>query len=93
MTQYSKSIQAMQDTLGSRLVLMTSDGVQPIQSCDNCNGTGIVMAFVIQSGPYNAPNGTKVKWLDNPNGMRSGWYAGDLVVDTCPVCNGTGSKP
>lgn len=93
MKQYSKSILTMQETMGTRLVLLTSDGVPLAQSCDNCNGTGIVMAFVIQSGPYNAPNGTKVKWLDNLNGMRSGWYAGDMIVDTCPVCNGTGGKP
>lgn len=91
MIRYSDNIVAMQKTMGDRLVLLTSDGNQPVRSCENCRGSGVVLAFVIQSGPYNSPNGTKVKWLENPNGLSSGWYSGEMIVDTCPVCNGTGS--
>lgn len=60
--------------------------------CPNCGGHGILMVFVIESGPYQTPSG-KVKWLDldpnppNPDTPRvSGWYSGRLEVAHCPVC-------
>lgn len=64
------------------------------QLCENCGGHQVMMVYVVENGPYTAPNGSKVKWLDlapsdNPNRPSvSGWYSGRLQVAPCPVCQG-----
>ena len=60
--------------------------------CQNCGGTGSMLVYVIDSGPYLSP-GDKSKWLDlKPDQnmperpSRSGWYNGELKWFNCPVC-------
>lgn len=60
--------------------------------CENCGGHQIMMVYVIRDGPFEVPMG-KVKWLDlcpDPENSlrpsRAGWYAGELKVSPCPVC-------
>lgn len=48
-----------------------------------------MMVFIIHSGPYNQPNGSRVKWLDMPDigALKSGWYAGETKYAWCPLCH------
>jgi len=56
-------------------------------ACPNCGGSGLMMVYVIKSGPYQTPSG-KVKWLDLQPPAVSGWYEGSLETAPCPVCAG-----
>lgn len=89
--EYGKKIAELMRQHGARIVPLTTDGRPYSQACQNCAGAGIVMAYMIQSGPYKSPlDGRRVKWLDAHDGKPAGWYAGELIVDTCPVCGGVG---
>ncbi len=71
----------------SRVVELLPSG-EYHHKCQNCGGIGVMILYVIHSGPYNSPEG-KVKWLDfaEGDGRKSGWYSGELKIDWCPVCH------
>lgn len=90
MIEYTDKIKRLFREHGSRVVPLTTDGRQLARFCENCNGSGIVIVFVIKSGPYKSPlDGRRVKWLDARDGIPAGWFDGELVTDTCPVCGGS----
>jgi DNA replication protein DnaC len=61
------------------------------QVCRNCGGSGMMMLFIVSSGPHRYPTG-KCKWFDyvdadgKPDSARSGWYNGEMKIGSCPVC-------
>jgi hypothetical protein len=58
------------------------------KDCPNCGGSGSMMVYVSQAGPFEQTRGWKDKWLDLPDG-KSGWYTGELKVAPCPCCRGS----
>jgi len=54
--------------------------------CPNCGGLSNMIAFYVDSGPYQnppgAPRGKAIKWI---NGS---WFIGGLHSEPCPVCAG-----
>lgn len=63
----------------------------PPSACWNCGGSQMMLVYIIRSGPYQSPNGKKVKWLEG-EGVAPGWYDGETHAAACPRCQGDAWK-
>lgn len=86
----------------TKRVLAGDPPTSPLPSdCENCGGRGFLTAFLVDAGPFmhtpatadgkkGQPRQATITVDDPQYGWV--WYTGNHMVDTCPVCGGTGRK-
>lgn len=97
---FPKSFRMLLKTPGVKAAFVSEFGPSLPSDCQNCGGVGTLAVFLATKGPFHSPaapyNGDEktheTSHFDPNSGPNGGWWVGRTVSETCPDCNGSGSR-
>lgn len=69
--------------VSEKFLVVDPPPVRGAEDCANCGGIGHMYYWNITGGAYRTHPGRNATYVEG-----EGWYAGELVGEPCPVCNG-----